>query len=242
VLFPGVDPVGRHVEIPAAPSRPAATFQVVGVVAGQRERLADAAPVAHIYRPIGSGSDGQIAIRVRLGADGGATPAEAMRQLRDVVRASAPRLAMMDVCTFAEARDRVPSTWLIRAGGAAFGALGSVALAMAVIGLYGVKAYLVARRSREIGIRMALGASPRGLVGMVLRDGSVTLGAGVLAGFVLALCAGFLVRGLLVGVRPLDPAAFLLSTAVLVLAVAAACYLPARRATRVDPTVAMRSE
>ena len=185
---------------------------------------------------------GQLNIHVRLATGGPPASPEALRRIRDIVRAAEPRLVMVDVSTFEQARDRVPSSWLIRAAGAAFGALGVVALAMAVIGLYGVKAYLVARRAREIGIRMALGATPRSVIAMVLKDGSIVVGAGLLLGFVLALAAGFLVSSLLVGVRPLDPLVFTLATVALVVAVAAASYVPARRATRIDPALAFKSE
>ena len=196
----------------------------------------------HVYRPVGASRRDQLNIHVRLATGGPPASPEALRQIRDIVRAAEPRLVMVDVSTFEQARDRVPSNWLVRAAGAAFGALGVVALAMAVIGLYGVKAYLVARRAREIGIRMALGATPRRVIAMVLKDGGIVVGAGLLLGFVLALAAGFLVSSLLVGVRPLDPLVFTLATAVLVVAVAAASYVPARRATRIDPALAFKSE
>jgi putative ABC transport system permease protein len=113
---------------------------------------------------------------------------------------------------------------------------------MAVVGLYGMKAYLVARRTRELGIRMALGATPAGVVALVMKDGVRVLGVGVAVGFVMAVGAGYLVSSLVVGVRPLDPLVFTGATVALVAAVGAASYLPARRATRIDPALAFRSE
>jgi putative ABC transport system permease protein len=242
-LFPGREPVGQYVELPAPGSgRASESCEIVGLVAGQRERLTDAAPVPHMYRPIGSHYQARINIHVRLAPNRGAASPEMVRRLRDVVRTGEPRLAMLDVSTLEQARDRAPVNWLVRTAGVAFGALGGVGLWIAVIGLYGVKAYLVARRSREIGIRMALGATPRGVIMMVLRDGGWLLAAGVLVGLLLALAAGYLVSSMLVGVRPLDPLVVALATVVLVLAVAAASYVPARRATRIDPALAFRSE
>ncbi len=242
-LFPGRDPVGQFVEFPGrAPGTAPERYEVVGVAAGQRDRLTDIAAVPHVYRPVGASQRGQLNIHVRLATGGPPASPETLRRIRSIVRAAEPRLVMVDVSTFEQARDRVPSSWLIRAAGAAFGTLGVVALAMAVIGLYGVKAYLVARRAREIGIRMALGATPRSVIAMVLKDGSVVVGAGLLLGFALALAAGFLVSSLLVGVHPLDPLVLSLATVVLVIAVAAAGYVPARRATRIDPALAFKSE
>jgi ABC-type antimicrobial peptide transport system permease subunit len=113
---------------------------------------------------------------------------------------------------------------------------------MATVGLYGVKAYLVARRTREIGIRMALGAQAADVIRMVVRDGAVLLAAGVVAGFILAIGAGKAVSSLLVGVAPFDPLVLALATAVLGAAVLGACYIPARRATRVVPVTALRVE
>jgi putative ABC transport system permease protein len=241
-IFPGRDPVGRFVQFPGRTNERPETYEVVGLAAGQRDRITDAAPVAHVYRPLGASRHGHLNVHVRLAAVPQGTSSQAVGLVRDVVRASGPRLAIVDVSTFEDARDRVPLHWLVRAAASAFGALGIVALVMAVTGLNGVKAYLVARRSREIGIRMALGATPRQIASMVLRDGSAVLGLGLLVGFLAALGAGFLVSRLLVGVRPLDPVVFMLATVVLTSAVLVASYVPARRATRVDPAVAFRSE
>jgi ABC-type antimicrobial peptide transport system permease subunit len=163
-------------------------------------------------------------------------------RLRDAARAVDPRLAVLRLSSLEDARDSTPVNWLVRAAGFAFGALGAVALGMAVVGLYAVKACLVARRTREIGVRMALGASPHGVIALVIKDGGALLAAGVAVGFLLALGTGYLVSSLLVGVKPLDPLVFTLATATLVLAVWTAAYVPARRATRIDPSVALRSE
>jgi ABC-type antimicrobial peptide transport system permease subunit len=123
-----------------------------------------------------------------------------------------------------------------------FSAFGALALLLATIGVYGLKAYDVSRRTREIGIRMALGATTTDVERMVLSEGMKTTVIGLAIGLLLAAGIGKLVSGLLYRVSPFDPviltaAAFVLSTATMV-----ACYLPARRATRVAPTEALRAE
>jgi putative ABC transport system permease protein len=241
-LFPGRDPVGQHIEFPASRSGAATTLEVIGLVAGQRSRLSDRLPVPHVYRAIGSQYQPRINIHVRLGPSGRLDSSSTLARLREAVRASDSRLALLGLSTLEDARNNSPLTWLVRTAGVAFGVLGAVGLAMAAVGLYGVKAYLVARRTQEIGIRMALGATPRGVVALVVKDGGRMIAGGVLVGFLLALGAGYLVSSLLLGVRPLDPLVFSLATATLVLTVWTASYVPARRATRIDPAMALRSE
>ena len=120
-----------------------------------------------------------------------------------------------------------------------FGLLG---LGLAAVGLYGVVAYMVNRRTREIGIRMALGAQRRGVLALVLRRGMTlaVLGAGL--GVPIALAVGHTVRGLLYAVSPLDPLSIALSLSVLLTAALLACYIPARRAAKIDPMEALRYE
>ncbi|MBI4625810.1 MAG: FtsX-like permease family protein [Verrucomicrobia bacterium] len=119
---------------------------------------------------------------------------------------------------------------------------GGIALVLAVVGVNGVKAYAVARRTREIGIRMALGAQPGNVLRMILREGAVMLAAEIAIGFALAVATGRIVSGLLYQVGALDPIAFTIAPLVLAAATLLACWLPARRATRVDPLTALRTE
>jgi ABC-type antimicrobial peptide transport system permease subunit len=117
-----------------------------------------------------------------------------------------------------------------------------LALALGAVGVYGVMAHLVARRHREIGIRIALGALPREILGMVLSQGLSLAALGIAAGIVGALAATRLLAGLLFGVAPGDPATFAATAATLAVVAAAASLLPALRATRTDPITALRSE
>ena len=141
-----------------------------------------------------------------------------------------------------EARDSTPTNWIVRTAGRTFGALGAIALFMAAIGLYGVKAYLVARRTREIGVRLALGASNRDVIRMILKKEP--------------RCSSPASRwdscwpwpwdgpsaASWWACEPFDPLVLSVATAVLAGAVLAACYIPARRATRVSPVTALRTE
>ena len=119
---------------------------------------------------------------------------------------------------------------------------GAVAVLLAVIGVYGVKSYVVARRTRELGIRMALGASPNDVLWMMLREGLVLTGIGIAMGLVMALGIGQLLSGVLYEVSPRDPLTFLIAPLVLAGAATLAAFLPARRATRIAPTTALRYE
>jgi putative ABC transport system permease protein len=121
-------------------------------------------------------------------------------------------------------------------------AFGAIATGLALLGIYGVMAYSVSQRTREIGIRMAIGARQADVSRMVLRSGLVLTAGGVLAGVVVALGLTQLIESQLFGVRPADPATMASVAALMIAVAAAAAYLPARRAARVDPVAALRSQ
>jgi ABC-type antimicrobial peptide transport system permease subunit len=122
------------------------------------------------------------------------------------------------------------------------GIFGLLALTLAMVGVYGVMAYTVSQRTREFGIRIALGANARGLLGLVLRQGLRLTGLGAALGLVLALGLSRLLASLLYGISPWDPVTFVIATAGLMATGVLAAFLPARRAARVDPNVALRYE
>jgi ABC-type antimicrobial peptide transport system permease subunit len=122
------------------------------------------------------------------------------------------------------------------------GFFGALAAILAVIGLYGVISYMVARRTNEIGIRMALGADGRGIVRLILREAMLLLAIGLGAGVALALVAARTASSMLFGLKPYDPATLAFAIATLALVAIAASYIPARRAAGVDPMVALREE
>ena len=132
--------------------------------------------------------------------------------------------------------------WAQRLSAGLLGVFGGLALVLATVGIYGVVSYSVTRRVREIGVRMALGATPAGVQTMILREGIRLVAMGVAAGMLMALVGSRAVEGMLFATSPRDPATFVLVPSVLTLVALLACWLPALRATRIDPAVALRDE
>jgi len=130
--------------------------------------------------------------------------------------------------------------WAARMGAALLGLFGALAMILASIGIYGVLAYSVAQRTSEIGLRMALGAQPRQVLSLVLRQGMLLALIGAAVGIVVALPVARMAAGLLYGVSATDPLTYVGITLLLMGVALLACYLPARRATRIDPLVALR--
>jgi ABC-type antimicrobial peptide transport system permease subunit len=162
--------------------------------------------------------------------------------LRRTVRDVDPSIPIISLRTFAQYLDSNLDLWIVRAGAALFSVFGGLALGLAVVGLYGVKAYSVARRTREIGIRMALGAQPGMVLRLIMREGSIMLLTGIALGLLLAAATGKILSGILYEVGALDPVAFTAAPILLAAAALVATWLPARRATRINPMVALRAE
>ncbi|HYC69952.1 MAG TPA: ADOP family duplicated permease, partial [Opitutaceae bacterium] len=218
------------------------TMEIVGIVAPIRTNLF-AKTIGHaVYVPFAQGYRSNVHFHVRTFADTPAAAAALVDTLRREVRAAAPGLPVFSVRTFRQHLDASADIWITRLGAMLFAVFGALALGLAVIGLYGVKAYSVARRTREIGIRMALGAAPGEVRGLILREGLAMALAGAALGLVLAAGLGQLCAGMLYDVSPVDPVSFTLAPAALLATALLACYLPARRATQVSPLVALRAE
>ena len=149
---------------------------------------------------------------------------------------------MVRLAPFTAILENNTELWAVRFAATLFGVFGFIALILAVVGVYGVRAFMVARRTREIGIRMALGARPRGVVALLIMQGAVQVGVGVLIGVLLALVTGRLLASMLVSGSPGDPVAMLLATVPLAIAGLIATYLPAARAVKTDPTEALRRD
>jgi putative ABC transport system permease protein len=152
----------------------------------------------------------------------------------------APELPLVNVSTVPALLD--DSLWAPRAGAVLLALFGALALVLAALGLYGVMSYSVTQRSREIGIRMALGARQLDVLGLVVGQGMRVVAAGGVLGLILAFLATRLAAGMLVGVSPTDPVAFGWTSALLALVALAAILLPAQRATGLDPIVVLRYE
>jgi ABC-type antimicrobial peptide transport system permease subunit len=132
--------------------------------------------------------------------------------------------------------------WFKRTAAWLFGTFGALALFLAVVGVYGVRSYVTARRTREFGIRMALGAGASDVLWMVLREGFVLTGTGIGLGLLLASAASLVLRSFLYGLGAVDPFSVGIATLSLTITTLAACYIPARRATRTQPMAALRCE
>jgi len=168
------------------------------------------------------------------------SPAESTSAVRDAIRQSDPTLPVFSARTMEEVRRF--GFWQFELFGWMFATFGALAIVLAAVGVYGVLAYSVSQRTQELGVRMALGASARTLRRMVLGHGLRLAAAGIALGLVGAFAVTRIIGTLLYNVTPTDPVSFGLVTALLVGIAAVASYLPARRATRVDPVVALRGD
>jgi ABC-type antimicrobial peptide transport system permease subunit len=163
-----------------------------------------------------------------------------LASLRQAVRGLHPQAPVTEVRRMAELRRA--TTTRQRGAGAALGLFGLLALVLAAVGLYGVLAFVVGERTREFGVRLALGARPSDILGQVLGRGAALVGAGLAGGLAGAFVLGRVLASLLYGMTARDPATFATVVAVLAGVALAAGYLPARRAARVDPATALRTE
>ena len=218
------------------------TARVVGVVAPTRHQLLEDGMRPHIYTPAAQNFRAAMFLHARTNASSAEAEAAMLPDVRRMLVALDPDLPIIALETRPMYRDRNMILWLLRAGAQVFLAFGLLALFMTVVGVYGVKSYVVARRTREIGIRVALGATRRDVVNMVVRDGLLTTSIGLITGLALSVLTGLALRAMLVGDGRFDVT--VVAGAGLALAVAAtiAAWLPARRAAKVAPTLALRSE
>jgi putative ABC transport system permease protein len=227
------DPVGKRVSYR---SNHPMWMRVVGVAADTKHYGLDRYPRPEVYMPYRQQARNSMNIVLRSNVEATSLIAAA----REVVRRADPDLALYDVQTMQARLER--SLWVRRTYSWLFGVFAALALALAVAGIYGVVSYAVTQRTREIGIRMALGANPGQVLNGVLREGMLLAGIGVVIGIVGALIGTRLLESLLAGVSPHDPWAFVAVTIGLTLAALAANFIPARRAASVDPMRALRFE
>jgi predicted permease len=231
--WPNGDPLGKRLQL--NPRKPF-WITVVGVVADARTESLAEASVPQIYLSLYQTTAKDLAIFLRGQLDPGAIPAEVRAQVQSVN----PELPVFGAETLDDALSASLSERRFSMEMVALFAV--TALLLAGLGIYGTISYLVSERTREIGIRLALGAQREKILEMVLRQGLVLAVGGAAVGLVGALIASHLMAGLLYGVRPTDPLTFVGVTLVITAVALAACYIPARRAMRVDPLVALRYE
>jgi len=222
--------------------KPGESIEIAGIVPATRHGLFESDPSGAIYLPFARGFQSNIFFVIKFNSMSQSNEVATADLLRRTVRGVDPALVVLSLKTFNQHLESNVQLWLVRAGAALFSIFGGLALGLSVVGVYGVKAYAVARRTREIGIRMALGARPGAVQWMFLREGFVMLGAGLAIGILLAVGIGKVVSGLLYEVGALDPVAFTIAPLLLAVAALLATWFPARRAARVDPMVALRAE
>ncbi len=228
-FWPGQSALGHSIE------RGDREYQVIGVVPTGKYRSLGEDPLEYVYFPIGSGFNSQLTLHVRTRSE----PTRLLPQIRAAVRALDPGLPVFDAKTMT--RHLGIALMPARLAGVVLGIFGALGLFLAAIGTYGVIAYSVAQRRREIAIRMALGAARPQVVGLIIRQGAGLVAVGLALGLVGAFTAGRLVQGLLYGVSTADPAALGGVSAVLLAAALIATWLPARRAASVDPMESFRA-
>ncbi len=237
--FPDQNPVGQHILISRRPPLKDRDVEIVGVAANARYGALKGAFHEIVYLPFNQGSYypvDEMTFALRTSGD----PLRHVNAVREIVRQADPRVPVTDVKTQAAQINQTMNQEIILAKlSTAFAVL---ALLIACVGLYGTMAYAVARRTSEIGIRMALGAQRGTVVWMVLREAFVLAAVGLAIGVPSALGASRFVESFLFEVKPNSPAALVFAVAILLSAVLLAGYAPARKASRIDPMTAVRHE
>jgi ABC-type antimicrobial peptide transport system permease subunit len=232
-FWPNIDPLGEHVKL----SRSATSWTtVVGIVADARTESLKDADVPEIYASAYQNRAKHLAIFLRGQVDA-ATTLDQVREQVQLVDATLPVFGaqMLTETVAASLAERRFSMEMI-------GLFALTALLLAAFGVYGVVSYMVSERTREIGIRLALGAERRTILRMVLRQGLGLTTTGSAVGLVCALAVSRVMAGVLYGVHPTDPVTFLSVAVVLGVVALFACYVPAQRAVRIHPMIALRHE
>jgi putative ABC transport system permease protein len=230
------DPIGERVRITADFGYGSPYWTIVGVVADIRSRSVTDEPEAQIYVPHGQFGPGFMTVSMRTGASAGLL-ADA---IRNEVRQLDPDLPIRDLQTIEDAiaADVAPTRFYLTL----VALFAGLALILAAVGLYGVLAYLVSTRTREIGVRVALGATRTEIARMIVTEGMRPALGGLVVGLLVALMLGRVLEAVLFGVSATDPAVFALVSVVLALVALLAAWRPAARAARLDPSTALRSE
>ena len=233
-VFPNEDPIGQFIENYGPKSE---KLQVVGVVGNVRHLALETAPRPELYQPLGQGMWPLVFVAVRTAPENPLTLLPAVQQavwsVNKSVALGNPR-SMNDMIARTLLQKKFTMLLLSIFAGAA--------LVLAAIGLYGVISYSVAQRTRELGIRIALGAQKSDVLRLILRQGMTLVAAGVVFGIAASLGLTRLIASLLYGISASDPLTFFLLSAALMLVAFIACWLPARRASAVDPIVALHAE
>jgi predicted permease len=240
-LWPGEGALGRLIQfVDVEGPENARPLRVVGIIPALQHSLGNPLPSPHVYVPSGQHYESAMTLQLRI-ADADAEQAM-LATITRVIRNVDARAPVVRVETWRDHLDASLELWLYRTGARVFSAFAAIALLLAIIGVYGVKSYVVSRRTREFGIRIAIGAHPRDVLWQVLREGGHITAVGIAIGLLLAFGVGQLLQGFLYGVNAVEPTVLVAAPLILLAASLLASYMPALRATKVDPTVALRSE
>jgi macrolide transport system ATP-binding/permease protein len=234
--FPGEDPVGKKIgDTDLAPN---SICEILGIVDDVRDGPLDSQIWPAVYYPINQRGDTYLSLVARTSqAEAGLLPA-----MVAAVREVDPGIGTMDEATMLGRINNSPTAYLHRSSAWLVGGFAGLALMLGVVGLYGVIAYSVSRRTREIGVRMALGAQRGSVYRLIMQEAVWLAGVGIGAGLVCSVGAATLIRGLLFGVRSWDAGTLAAVSVVLTASALLASYIPARRAAQVEPVVALRCE
>jgi predicted permease len=231
--FGGANPLGRRVSFdgPKGPWR-----EIVGVVRNSKYAALGEGPLAVAYIPLAQNLQSGMTLYVRTSIP----PASLIGSLRREIQALEPNLPVPDVRTMTDTI--AASLYAARMGAWLLAVFGGLALLLAAVGIYGVLAFSISRRTREMGIRLALGAETRNVFGLVVRDGMLLVGAGIVLGLAGGVAGARSLGSFLYVVPTSDLPTFAVMTGILTAVALAACVIPARRAMRVDPMTALRHE
>jgi putative ABC transport system permease protein len=233
-LWRGEDPIGHRVSIGDPKTGPWRT--VVGIVGDVRHFSLDEAPTLQMYTPQSQITDSFLVLTVRTPME----PQALMPSLRGVLRDLDPTVPVYEVATLRELIDRTVAQR--RFVMQLLGGFAGLALLLATVGLYGVVSYMVAQRTREVGLRVALGAAPGHILRLILGSGFKTVAIGLIVGLVATLIVVRFLETLLFGVEPHDPATLASAAGILTLVALLAHLIPACRALRIDPAIALRQD
>jgi macrolide transport system ATP-binding/permease protein len=234
--FPGEDPIGKRIgDIELTPK---SIKEIIGVVEDVKDGALDSEIWPAVYYPFNQNPDTYFSLIVRTSQD----EKSLLPTLVAAIHEIDPGIGTLNEATMTERINDSPTAYLHRSSAWLVGGFAFLALLLGVVGLYGVIAYSVSQRTREIGVRMALGAQRSSVYQLIMKEAGWLVGAGIAAGLLCSIAAATLIRELLFGVRTWDVATLAAVSAVLASAAMLASYIPARRAAQIDPMVALRYE
>jgi putative ABC transport system permease protein len=240
-LFANENPIGQLLQYGAdAGGTDAKPMLIVGVAPGVKHDLFENRPEPHIYIPSGAAESTRMFLYARAAAPQNADAI--VTTVRDQLRAVDANLPVIFVRSFRSQHEGSAQVWILGAAARLFLTLGLAAAFVAVVGLYGVRSYLVARRTREFGVRMAVGAAPADVMRLVLREAVATTAVGLVIGLGLGALLGWGLSAVIYQVSPFDPITLGGATGILALASIVASLVPARRAANVLPMTALRND